>query len=146
MSTTRLISLPFYCCLIIIIFLLLIDIVNGRWCYWIDGTDAKDRNPCLDLNTVGASMCCDGALAASFVKCIGGICVYNFSSGIPGLYDDGRSFWRDSCTDPRWQDPACLAMAPCMQKFYVVYPSSVYSLSKSLKKRGGEPACVWKKG
>lgn len=108
--STRLISLPFYCWLIIGC-LLLTAIVNGT-CFWIDGTEAKNRFSCYDLNSVGASMCCDRTATAAFVQCIGGICVYQ---GVLGLNDGEQSFWRDSCSDPRWQDPACLAMAPCMQ-------------------------------
>lgn len=111
--STRLISLPFYNCLIII-FVLLTAIVNGT-CFWIDGTEAKNRFTCYDLNSVGASMCCDSTFVADFDKCIGGICVYNSSLAVQGIYNDKQSFWRDSCSDPRWQDPACLAMAPCMQ-------------------------------
>lgn len=103
--STRLI-VPFYVCLVFI------AIVSGT-CFWIDGTVAPDRFTCYDLNSVGASMCCDSAFSKDFDKCIGGICVYNYSSGARGLYDHGQSFYRDSCTDRAWQDPACLAMAPC---------------------------------
>lgn len=131
--SARLISNSFYCYLLIK-FVLIIAIVNGT-CFWIDGTEAKNRFTCWDLNSVGASMCCDRDVAA-FDKCIGGICAYNFSSGVAGLYDGGQSFWRDSCTDPRWQDPACLAMAPCMQIHVVYYLQSlVLPLSKSKRRR-----------
>lgn len=96
-------------------------IVNGGTCFWIDGTEAKNRFTCYDLNSVGASMCCDSAAASAFVKCIGGICVYQSDSypagdiPRPTKYGEELSFWRDSCSDPRRQDPACLAMEPCMQ-------------------------------
>lgn len=77
MSTTRLmiISLPFYCCLEITFVLLLLNatIVNGGKCFWIDGTEVKNRFTCYDLNSVGASMCCDSAAGSAFVNCIGGI-------------------------------------------------------------------------
>ena len=32
-------------------------------------------------------------------------------NGPLGLYDNGSSIWRRSCTDAAWQDPACLAIA-----------------------------------
>ena len=81
-------------------------------CYWIDGTDADNRFPCYDLNSVGASMCCDSALRDFFNKCDGGICVFNFTLGTQGPNDQGSSYWRDSCSDPTWRDDACLAMGP----------------------------------
>lgn len=87
-------------------------LASGR-CYWIDATEALDRFPCYDLNTVGASMCCDSALRDSFISCANGICAYTFTQGTQGPNDvESSSFWRDSCSDPTWRDPACLAMAP----------------------------------
>ncbi|MCJ1471341.1 hypothetical protein MMC07_009989 [Pseudocyphellaria aurata] len=41
-----------------------------------------------------------------------GLCVYNRTEGAQGPYDNGNSVWRDSCSDPTWKDPACLAIAP----------------------------------
>lgn len=86
-------------------------VASGR-CFWIDGTEVINRFPCYDLNSVGASMCCDSTLRDYFVGCDHGICVFNFTQGVEGPNDEGSSFWRDSCTDPTWMDPACLAMAP----------------------------------
>lgn len=90
-----------------------IAVASGT-CYWIDGTEAADRFPCFDLNSVGASMCCDKASSAFFDSCAdGGICAYTYASGVQGRYDDGLSFWRDACSDPTWRDPACLHVASC---------------------------------
>ena len=82
-------------------------------CYWIDGTEAANRFACFDTNKNGASMCCDEASSPFFSSCTGGICAYTYASGVQGLYDDGLSLWRDSCTDPTWRDPACVKMASC---------------------------------
>ena len=82
-------------------------------CFWIDGTVAKGHTAGYDLNSVGASMCCaqDSPSFTSFLP--GGICQYQNTGGAQGPHDNGSSFWRDSCSDRTWQDPACLAMAPC---------------------------------
>lgn len=123
---------PSYVCLVFI------AIVSGT-CFWIDGTLAPDRFTCYDLNSVGASMCCNSGFSTYFDKCIGGICVYNYSSlspGAQGPYDRGKAYYRDSCTDREWRDPACLAMAPC-KRFYVVYDHQSRGLFKKLGKRTG---------
>lgn len=128
--STRL-SLPFYCCPVFI------AIVNST-CFWIDGTEASNRFTCNNLSGVGASMCCDSKNDPVFDKCINGICAYNFTIGVQGVYDGEQSFWRDSCTDPSWKDPACLAMAPCMRTLCCLRSSisSLTALKKLGKRRG----------
>lgn len=91
-----------------------IRIVASGHCFWIDGSVAEGHTPGYDLNTVGASMCCATDTLEYISSTHGGICLYNINEGPQGPYDhQGVSFWRDSCTDPTWKDPACLAMAPC---------------------------------
>lgn len=88
-----------------------IGIASGD-CFWIDGSVAKGHTACYDLNTVGASMCC-AKDSPNFGSCTpGGLCQYLGFSGAQGPLDNGTSFWRDSCSDRTWLDPACLAMAP----------------------------------
>jgi hypothetical protein len=80
------------------------------FCYWIDGLEATSNSPCYSLNSVGASMCCD---APDGFGCIApGICK-STPNGPVGPHDNGSSYWRAACSDNTWQDPACLAMAPC---------------------------------
>lgn len=79
-------------------------------CYWINGAEAPDRFTCSDPNTVGASMCCAKESSMFFDSCTDGICAYTYASGALGPYDDGLSFWRDSCTDHTWRNPACVTI------------------------------------
>lgn len=84
--------------------------ITSGVCYFIDGTEAENRFTCSDLNTVNASMCCE---SDTFVdSCMDGICVVSVVVS-PGQYDDEKGFWRDSCSDPTWRDPACVKMASC---------------------------------
>lgn len=77
-------------------------------CYNIDGSRDKGSSACYDLDTVGASMCCVGT-----EKCrVDGLCTGS-PRGLVGPYDDDTAFWRRSCTDYTWQDPACMAIASC---------------------------------
>src|SRR5579862_2139585 len=79
-------------------------------CYWIDGTEASGFSPCPPPKSVGASMCCN---ARDGLKCSRlGLCE-SAPCGPPGPYDNDTSYWRAGCSDKTWQDPACLAIAPC---------------------------------
>lgn len=89
-----------------------IAIASGT-CYFIDGNEAADRFTCSDLNTVNASMCCEQDASAYFNSCINGICAYTYAPGAQGQYDNELAFWRDSCSDPTWRDPACVKIASC---------------------------------
>ena len=88
-----------------------------RWrveaCYNIDGSPDAPAEPCYDLNTVGASMCCN-----SDDECLPeGLCAGSSPHGPVGEHDDDSSIWRRSCSDKEWRDPACLAIAPCRYHF-----------------------------
>ena len=76
---------------------------NSDKCYFIDGSFDPAGGPCYGC-CVGASMCC-----YSGENCSDGLCLSN-PNGPVGLYDNGSSIWRRSCTDVTWQDPACLAI------------------------------------
>lgn len=98
--------------LFIYLYSVFIDIADGT-CYFIDGSEAADRFTCSDLNTVNASMCCEKDAGAYFDSCTNGICAYTYAPGAQGRYDNGLAFWRDSCSDPTWRDPACVKIASC---------------------------------
>lgn len=77
-------------------------------CYYLDGTMDEAASACYYLRSVGASMCC-----YSGESCLSsGLCL-NSPAGLVGPNDGGKSIWRRSCSDYTWQDPACIAIAPC---------------------------------
>ena len=88
---------------------LLIWRVEASSCYNIDGSLVEGTEPCYDLNTVDASMCCYGD-----DKCLPeGLCAGSSPHGPVGEFDDNSSIWRKSCSDKTWKNRACLAIAPC---------------------------------
>lgn len=108
---------PFYSQTIIMLFFVLAIIITlvtafpptgGGTCYNIDGSVDRFTTACYYLNTVGASMCCQ-----SDKDCLSaGLCTAA-PNGPVGPDDDNKAIWRRSCSDYTWQDPACLAIAPC---------------------------------
>jgi hypothetical protein len=86
-------------------------------CYWLDRTDVNAwwnvseyeyYQPCHNVtasNATAASMCCatgPGRVAQGNAdRCMeNGLC-----------YSDAlQLYWRESCTDPTWQDPACIKL------------------------------------
>lgn len=84
-------------------------------CYYLDGSKNSEAKPCYALDRVGASMCCE-----STEDCRpDGLCMGD-PNGLVGPYDNGTAFWRRSCTDFTWQDPACIALASCRVDFLSV--------------------------
>ena len=80
-------------------------------CFYPDGSPEirTDYEPCVSTSGI-VSMCCGTNRTAPAKKDIclpNGLCHYPCSnggdcSGIPGTY------WRESCTDPKWNSPYCL--------------------------------------
>jgi hypothetical protein len=65
-------------------------------CYVLDGTHNSDAGFRCDNSTTGHSACCG----------IGAIC---YSNGVCQQMNEGiQDFLRVGCTDPTWQDAACL--------------------------------------
>jgi hypothetical protein len=77
-------------------------------CYNIDGSIDRFSSACYFLSSVGASMCCQGN--EEYLH--DGLCA-GAPNGPVGPDDDNKAIWRRSCSDYTWQDPACLAIAPC---------------------------------
>ena len=77
-------------------------------CYNLDGTVDGAASACYYLDSVGASMCC-----YPNEDCLpNGLCTGS-PAGLVGPNDGGKAIWRRSCSDYTWQDPACIAIAPC---------------------------------
>jgi len=96
---------------IIVLFLsfLYFSVVASTACYFPDGrqNNVTDYQPCT--NIAGQfTMCCATANRGDDIDICssGGLC-----QGKPEL-SGARSLWRESCTDPTWQSPACLKI--CM--------------------------------
>lgn len=72
-------------------------------CYRPDGSEADDTyRPCD--KTASVSMCCHLGVGSSYNG--GDACGSGPTYGLCGI--TGTQLWRESCTDPTWQDPACL--------------------------------------
>lgn len=74
-------------------------------CYLRNGTDvnSSDYQPC-DNRPGAVSMCCATGRAINMRDlCLpSGLC-----AGGPDADTGARVIWRESCTDPTWQHPAC---------------------------------------
>jgi len=95
---------------------------NG--CYWIDGTLADSFNPCYNLNTVGASMCCQAGQCQP-----DGLCNQTIVAVTVSMY-----YWRGACSDYTWQDPACFPIAPCTCSRWLLY-RLIYASSTISRRR-----------
>ena len=75
---------------------------SPRACYWVDGSVSKISWPC-NTATTGHSTCCHpGATCYS-----NGVCKFVLPRG-------NLDWLRVGCTDPTWEDPACLKQCvPC---------------------------------
>ena len=100
-----------------LLYLLLLADHSAASCYWLDGTNVNAYwnvselyyyQPCHNdtaSNATAASMCCatgPGRHAEGNAdRCVEqGLC-----------YSDAlKLYWRESCTDQTWQDPACIKL------------------------------------
>ncbi|KAK6341166.1 hypothetical protein TWF696_008252 [Orbilia brochopaga] len=88
--------------------------VPTKQCYYPDGspTNVTDYQPCNNAEGM-ASMCCAIANRGTNFSdtCLpNGLCRSGTATG--------TQLWRESCTDPKWQDPACLRICLSRDQFY----------------------------
>ncbi|KAK6356987.1 hypothetical protein TWF718_001320 [Orbilia javanica] len=88
-----------------------IDIPDTPRCYFPDGSlrNSTDYQPCNNVRGQH-SMCCAIANRGSSAD----ICLSNGLCSGATADGEGRALWREGCTDPTWEDPACLKI--CLKK------------------------------
>jgi len=94
-------------------------------CYQRNGTEisSQDYQPCT--SSAGAtSMCCATSRLNADLCLPSGLCVGGADTA------GGRLFWRESCTDPTWQDPACLKICDQGGEFDHLCGAIVYCIVK----------------
>ncbi|KAK6363338.1 hypothetical protein TWF730_000774 [Orbilia blumenaviensis] len=88
-----------------------IEVPDTPRCYYPDGSlrNSTDYQPCNNVRGQH-SMCCAIANRGSGADiCLSnGLCSGATADGV------GRALWRESCTDPTWEDPACLKI--CLRR------------------------------
>jgi hypothetical protein len=76
-----------------LLIILIVSTLGASQCYWPDGSVDSDGVPC---NSTGASACCSAGSQCTSNK----LCVVDDPVA-------GWEYYRGSCTDMTWQDPAC---------------------------------------
>ena len=80
-------------------------------CYWPNGTDENAASNVANLEDYAP---CDAGAAVSMCCAIGPHRVAEGSADTCVadnrlcLSSNGETYWRESCTDPTWTDPACI--------------------------------------
>ncbi|KAF3085637.1 hypothetical protein TWF569_008367 [Orbilia oligospora] len=88
-----------------------IEVPNTPRCYFPDGSlrNSTDYQPCNNVRGQH-SMCCAIANRGSSAD----ICLSNGLCSGATADGESRALWREGCTDPTWEDPACLKI--CLKK------------------------------